>query len=406
MIGMDEPVSQAAPVKDEPVTASRSLIDELIGTVACGSAKERLRIVQRIADLFVAGARGYSPEQVCLFDDVLQQLAADIEVQARAKLAHQMANLDNAPPKLIRKLAFDDEIEVAGSVLVHSQQLTDADLVENAKTKSQQHLLAIANRLKLSEAVTDVLVDRGDKKVVRTVARNRGARFSLVGYDKMIVRAKKDEELTVALGERSDIPRQYFLKLLNNASAAVREKLEAANPQLAAAIAKAVDDVATTMQQEAREASREHAGAMKNSNRRFKAHPISESNVHAPARAQEFEKTVVALAKLGKFPVDLVERALIDEGEDMILILAKAAGCSWITTRELLQMYAAKRNLSPDDLAHSFERYKKMAQETCRTIVKFQEQRVAQRRLDPPADVGQTKLQAFLAKAAECPVPA
>ena len=402
------PVSQAAAkVHDTAVTASRSLIDELIGTVATGSAKERLRIVQRIADLFVAGARGYSTEQIGLFDDVLQQLAADIELQARARLAHQMANLDNAPPKLIRKLAFDDEIEVAGTVLVHSQQLTDADLVENAKTKSQQHLLAIANRLKLSEAVTDVLVDRGDNKVVRTVARNRGARFSLVGYDKMIVRAKKDEELTVALGERSDIPRQYFLKLLNNASAAVRERLEAANPKLAAAIADAVDEVATAMQQEAREASREHAGATKNSNRRFKAHPISESNVHAPARAQEFEKTVVALAKLGKFPVDLVERALLDEGEDMILILAKAAGCSWITARELLQMFAAKRNLKAEELAESFERYKKLSQETSRTIVRFHERRIAQRAQDGAdnADKQDAAVKAFLDKASDMTVP-
>ena len=89
------------------------------------------------------------------------------------------------------------------------------------------------------------------------------------------------------LGERSDIPRQYFLKLLNNASAAVRGRLEAANPQLAAAIAEAVDEVATEMQHAAREASREHLGATKNSNRRFKAHPVAEVNVHAPARAQE-----------------------------------------------------------------------------------------------------------------------
>ena len=396
-----------APASD----ASRSLIDELIGTVATGSVKERLRIVQRIADLFVAGSRGYSTQQIELFDDVLQQLMADIETQARAKLAHQMAALENAPPKLIRKLAFDDEIEVAGTVLVNSQQLTDADLVENASTKSQQHLFAIAQRLKLSEAVTDVLVDRGDKKVVHTVARNRGARFSLVGYGKLIVRAKKDEDLTVALGERSDIPRQYFLKLLDSASAAVRERLEAANPKLTAAVRDAVDEVATTMQQEAREASREHAGATKNSNRRFKAHPISESNVHAPARAQEFEKTVVALSKLGKFPVDLVERALLDEGEDMILILAKAAGCSWITARELLQMFAAKRNLTPDDLAEAFERYKKLTQETTRTIVKFQERRLAQRQqesaqADNAGTKKETAVKAFLDKASEFAVPA
>lgn len=395
----------AAKASAEPLATSQSLIDELI--VATGHAKERLRIVQRIADLFVAGSRGYSVEQIDLFDDVLQQLVTDIEVQARAKLAHQMATLENAPPKLIRKLAFDDAIEVAGTVLVNSQQLTDADLVENAQTKSQQHLLAIANRLKLSEAVTDVLVDRGDNKVVRTVARNRGARFSLVGYDKLIVRAKKDEDLTVALGERSDIPRQYFLKLLNNASVTVREKLEAANPKMAAAIAEAVDEVATAMQQEAREASREHAGAMKNSNRRFKAHPIAEVNVHAPARAQEFEKTVVALAKLGKFPVDLVERALLDEGEDMILILAKAAGCSWITARELLQMFAAKRNLTPADLEKSFERYKKLTQETTRAIVKFHEKRLAQRAQEAEeADAKrESAVKAFLDKTVEMTVP-
>ena len=60
--------------------------------------------------------------------------------------------------------------------------------------------------------------------------------------------------------------------------------------------------------------------------------------MHAPAHAQEFTRTAIALAKLGRFPVDLVERALIDKGEDMILILARAAGCSWITVKELLLM--------------------------------------------------------------------
>ena len=60
--------------------------------------------------------------------------------------------------------------------------------------------------------------------------------------------------------------------------------------------------------------------------------------MHAPAHAQEFTHTAIALAKLGRFPVDLVERALIDKGEDMILILAKAAGCSWTTVKELLLM--------------------------------------------------------------------
>ena len=61
------------------------------------------------------------------------------------------AVIDNAPPELIRSLAFDDAIEVAEPVLVNSQRLNDDDLVENATTKSQDHLFAIAQRLKLSE---------------------------------------------------------------------------------------------------------------------------------------------------------------------------------------------------------------------------------------------------------------
>jgi uncharacterized protein (DUF2336 family) len=351
---------------------SLSIIDELISTVATGSVKERLRILQRVSDLFVAGSRGYSGQQIELFDDVLQRLAIEIEVKARAKLAHRLAGVSNAPPKLMRMLAFDDAIEVAGPVLILSEQLSDADLVENATTKSQDHLFAIAQRLKLSESVTDVLVERGNGRVVHKVARNAGARFSLAGYEKLTTLARYDRKLTLSLGQRSDIPRQYFLKLLETASASVRTKLEAANPQAAAAIRVTIDDVATEMQREVREVS----GAARYAKYRFKAQPVTEANVQGPARAQEFEMTAVALARLGRFPIDLVERALLDEGEGMILILAKAAGCSWSTVRELLLMYAAKRRLQPDDLGQAFDRYKNVSQETASNIVKFHMRRM------------------------------
>jgi Uncharacterised protein conserved in bacteria (DUF2336) len=261
---------QAAPSHDDHNLAeSRSLLDELINAVATGNVKQRLRIVLRITDLFVAGSRSYSGQQIALFDDVLRELSADIEVKARAKLAHKLASIDNAPPKLIRSLAFDDKIEIAGPVLVHSQQLSDADLVENATTKSQDHLLALAQRLKLSEAVTDVLVARGDRRVVHKVVRNKGATFSLAGYDKLTTHAYGDRKLTLALGRRSDIPRQYFLKLLETASSSVRAKLEADNPHAAEAIRDTIDSVATMMQREARDVSQEHALAMREAKRRF-----------------------------------------------------------------------------------------------------------------------------------------
>jgi uncharacterized protein (DUF2336 family) len=354
----------------------QSLIDELNDVVAAGDDSQCLRILERVADLFAAGSRGYSSDQISLFDDVLQKLSADIEVKARARLARRMARIDNAPPKLIRVLAFDDAVAVAKPVLVHSQQLSDADLIENASTKSQEHLLAIAQRLKLSEPVTNVLVERGDRRVVHRVVRNSGARFSLAGYNKLTNMARRSRKLTLALARRSDLPRQTFLKLLENASAAVRAELESANPQAADVIRETIDDVATRVQQEAREASRRYAAALRDANRLFNAQPFTEANIHAHAHAQDFERTVIALVKLGPFPVDLVERALLDKGEDMILILAKAAGCSWTTAKELLLMHIAERNVQPDNLARFFDRYKKLPRETARNIVNFYGQRV------------------------------
>jgi uncharacterized protein (DUF2336 family) len=365
----------ASSQKSSALAQSRSLLDELIASVPTGNVDQRLRILHRISDLFAAGSRNYSHEQIALFDDVLQQLAADIEVKARAKLAHHLAMMETAPPKMIRTLAFDNEIKVAEPILIHSQQLTDDDLVENASTKSQDHLYAIAQRLKLSEAVTDVLVDRGDQRVVHKVVKNKGARFSLAGYGKLTSRARFDRKLTLALGERSDIPRQYFIKLLDAASSNVRAKLEAANPRLVAEIRDSVDEVATEMQREVRKGSPAYKAAVREAKRRFNVRPITEASVHGPAHAQDFEKTAVALARLGVFPIDLVERALLDEGEDMVLLLAKAAGCSWTTARELLVMYAAKRSLQPDEITEAFERYRKLSKETARNIVNFYEQR-------------------------------
>ena len=358
---------------------SRSVLDELISPVASASAGHRLKVIDRITDLFAAGSRSYSYEQISLFDDVLRRLSADIEVKARAKLAQRLAGMGSAPPKLVRSLAFDDEIEVAGPVLVHSEQLSDDDLVENATIKTQDHLLAIAQRLKLSEAVTDVLVDRGDDRVVHKVVRNKGARFSLAGYGKLTSRARYDRRLTLALGERSDLPRQYFLKLLEAASSTVRAKLEAAHPHAVTAIR---DTVKT---------SQAHVAAVREAKRRFNVRPISEASVHGPAHAQDFEKTVVALSRLGVFSVDLVERALLDEGEDMVLLLAKAAGCSWTTARELLLMYAANRSLKPDDITLAFERYRKLSQQTARNIVAFYERRLKLRAKSKNKGAGQKK---------------
>ena len=353
----------------------RSILAELEASLASGNVHHRLKVLQRVTDLFVAGSCHYSGAAIALFDDVLTRLVAEVETKARARLARRLATLPNAPPGLIHRLAFDDAILVAAPVLVSSPQLSDADLIENAATKSQDHLYAIAQRLRLSEAVTDVLIERGNRRVVRRVACNDGAQFSFKTYERLVQYARDDRRLALTIGRRSDIPRQCFLRLLETASAEVRLKLEAMNPQAVREIRDTIAEVAGTMQREVRDASYRSKLAARDARHLFRSHRLSEVNVHAAACAQQFAKTAAALSILGPFPIDLVERVLIDKGAETVLILAKAAGCSWTTTKAMLMMHSAGRGLSQQDLECALTTFERLRRETARRVVKFYERR-------------------------------
>src|SRR6478735_9467349 len=155
-----------------------SLIPELEDVLAHGSPERRAMTLARITTLFLSGASQFNEDHVRLFDDVFGCLIAEIETKARAELSKRLAPVGNAPPQVVRKLATDDDIAVAGPVLAQSRRLRETDLVDIAKTKSQAHLLAISHRPGIAEPVTDVLVRRGDRSVIRSVAENRGAKLS------------------------------------------------------------------------------------------------------------------------------------------------------------------------------------------------------------------------------------
>ena len=237
------------------------LLDELEAALTSGTNSRRIEMLTRITDLFVGGAQRYSEDQIGVFDDVMARLVNTIEAKARAKLAHRLAPVANAPTKVVNMLAFDDDIEVARPVLSQSERLGERELLVTAASKSQQHLLAITQRRMLSEAVTDVLVERGDREVVHSVVKNSGARFSDAGFRMLVKRSTGDDALAAEVGMRSDIPRTHFLMLLEKASSAVRARLAAENPQAGSAIEGVVAEVVGGIRSDARNASPDFAAA-------------------------------------------------------------------------------------------------------------------------------------------------
>ena len=127
-------------------TSHRTLIDELESAIADRSVSSRADVLRRVTDLFVTGSERFDNDQLALFDDVMGRLVDEIESSARAVFGERIAKVRNAPPRISRTLALDDSIEVAGPLLVHSEQLDETTLIASAKSKSQKHLFAISKR--------------------------------------------------------------------------------------------------------------------------------------------------------------------------------------------------------------------------------------------------------------------
>jgi uncharacterized protein (DUF2336 family) len=357
------------------MTTFHSLINEIQDTTASGSTKRQIRALTRITDLFAAGSGRYSEQQIELFDEVFKTLVAVIELKTRVKLAHHLATNPDAPATLVRAFAFDEAIAVAAPVLSQSMALSDSDLAVSASTQSQGHLYAIAQRRTISEAITEILIDRGEPRVVHAVAGNAGARISDGSFCELVARSVDDAQLALHVGTRRDIPRHHFLKLLETASVSVCSRIAAAHPQFADAVQGAVTEVIDDINLEVRDRSPGHAKAKKKVKRFKYWRELREAHVHAAARVHNFEQTVMALSVLASCPIEMAERAVLHENPGVVQILAKAAGCSWATVKALLLIKAAGRRMSGKDLDRAREHFERLETRTAKRVLEFYDER-------------------------------
>jgi uncharacterized protein (DUF2336 family) len=200
------------------------------------SSEKRLDLLRKIADLFFARIDEHSEAEASLFNAVIDQVVDQISRDGKIVVATDLATLPGFPILVVRKLAHDSDIEIAHPVLRGALGLTERDLVEIARKASDAHLDAIADRAQLSEAVTDVLIDRGSREVLCTVSANHGAAFSEGGMDKLVSRARDDGALQGILVERPDLSQRAIDQLSAIVSEALAIRLAERGYQLAGKI--------------------------------------------------------------------------------------------------------------------------------------------------------------------------
>ena len=303
------------------------------------------------------------------------------------ELSERMAAVENAPDRLIRRLAHDDAIEVSGPVLARSSRLGEDDLVAIARTKGQQHLAAIAGRAELGEQVTGVLVERGDIAVARKVAANSGARFSEVSLRSLIDRASDDGDLAHAVARRRELPPAMFRTLLARATDQVRRRLiETATPDTAKVINRILADVSQGVERETAPkrdytAAKQHRDGDAEAGRGRGAKP-------APVRQdpEAREEMVVALSLLTGVAVDVIDRFLDDPVRRSNCCLCKAIDLDWNTTVAVLAARLGLPKLREARSEETNKKFRKLTNYSAQRVLRFWQARekIAQRITSSP----------------------
>src|SRR6202044_1519678 len=268
-----------------------------------GDPKRVAELSRGIADLFVQGAAGFQTRHVELFDHLLTGIVPQTGLAGRADIAERIAAIANAPPILIGQLAREDNISVAGPVLRKSPVLEEQALVEIARMRGQDHLLAMTERPKLSPDLTDVIVQRGARDVIRRTAAHAGASFSPIGYSALVKRAAKDGVLTITVGQRNDLPDRLLKELLAGSVDVVRRRLfDMAEPDRQAAVAKAMGEISGKGDKPAKQ--RDFGPAQRTILSLYRAGDLDEAALLGFAKAYRYTESVAALSAMSGVPIN------------------------------------------------------------------------------------------------------
>ncbi|HEV2630839.1 MAG TPA: DUF2336 domain-containing protein [Pseudolabrys sp.] len=316
-------------------------IDAIEDAIQHADPKTRHQTLRAVTDLFMSSAPGLDDSKVGIFDNLFDSLLDDSELEGVLDVSKRMAPIGNAPPRLVRRLAEDDRIEVAGPILSQSPRLSETDLCEIAKAKGTEHLLAISARPGLTEPLTDILIERGNQDVARSVAKNVSAQLSRAGLEQLVRLAEHDNALSAGLSVRSDIPAERLQALLAKAAARAEQKLVGV---------AAAQRLVVSMQQ---------SGG------------LAEAAVKNFALSRHYEAVVASLSLLANLKYDAVENLLLQADTGGLILTCKALGFDWNTTMEILKTSAERSGLSERDVNRAHADFMKLSKATADRILRF-----------------------------------
>jgi hypothetical protein len=360
-----------------PAAVSPDLIAELDVAVKDRSPERGVQILRQVTNLFLSNVDRLGEPQIGVFDGVLVHLIERIEASTLVHLSEDLSKVELAPRETIRKLAFHNDPSVAAPVLRNSNLLLEKDLIEIAKTRSQEHLLEISGRATLNEALTDVLMRLGDVNVSNALARNAGARFSECGYATIVGRAERDESLAEKLGLRLDIPANLLRELLAKATDVVRARfLTAPRPAMQEKIQ--VSGAAIAARPRPIDYTQAHNQVVA-LNRGCK---LNDSTVNRFAVRHEYTNVVAALSFMSDVKIEAIEPLIESDRLYGLIVACKAARLSWSTTTMIIHHRPGCPPATQRELEQGLEVFESLLLSKAQWTIRFGSDRIIAKKND------------------------
>jgi len=309
--------------------------------------------------------------------DALETLARDELTRVRMILAESLKDVAGAPPAVIRKLAFDTELVVAGPILEHSPVLTDQDLIDIIENGSAAgRLSSISKRATVSENVSGYIAATGDENAVALLLANVSAQIREETLDSIVDDAADIVSWHAPLVSRPQISNFAAKRLAGFVAAnlirvlSIRQDLD---PDTLAEVKKAVaarieqgeeqllGAVDTEDTQTPLELAIEKVGKL------HKSGELNEARVKKMLAGEGSEMVIAALAALAEIAVPAVQKTAQTQNVKGVVSICYKAGLSAKTaelvqtdlldvgTDEILRAQGGSFSMSEDDMEWQFE---------------------------------------------------
>ncbi|MDA0229350.1 MAG: DUF2336 domain-containing protein [Proteobacteria bacterium] len=312
-------------------------LEDMFALAQDKSASGRQSLFENMRDLFLDDGSSVSDRERALMSEILRRLVHDVELKLRKSLAEKLSKRTDTPHALIVELANDD-YEVAHPILMESNILQDADLIETIKHRTMEHQLAISMRKNLSEDVSEALVDTGREDVIASLLNNHGAKVSRHVMDYLVSESKRVDSYQNPLVQRPDLPPELAERMSWWVSAALRKhishKFSLDLGELDDAIETATSEQFGKKQQESPPATK----ADELVERLSDLGEVDASFLVKALRQGEISLFESAFCKLTGLKLKLLRRILFEPGGEALVLLCRAIDLDRETFSELFEL--------------------------------------------------------------------